>query len=190
MVRRTLKTLQHLLQDFHNVSDQFGTLMHSMVKTVRNSHSQMFQNFTGKHLCWSLFLIKLQTRTPFFYRTPLVAASKLCFRPVFFQLNRPIPSMSFRNLITGKELQGSRQEGNRLRYQFGRFQERDEGKYVCEVKNLYGQTSSKTAYLKLEGKFSSLFTRLRNQLSHIYFILNPPSLIYYLFQKTNPSYLF
>ena len=70
--------------------------------------------------------------------------------------------MSFRNLITGKELEGSRQEGNRLRYQFGRFQERDEGKYVCEVKNKYGQTFSKTAYLKMEGKFSSLSTRLTN----------------------------
>ena len=42
--------------------------------------------------------------------------------------------MSIRNLITGKELQGSRQEGNRLRYQFGRFQETDQGKYVCELK--------------------------------------------------------
>ena len=48
-------------------------------------------NFTGKHLCWSLFLIKLQAfkvqhrcfpmkftkflRTKFYYRTPLVATS-------------------------------------------------------------------------------------------------------------------
>ena len=62
----------------------------------RNSRSQMFFKiiflknfaiFTGKHLCWSLCLIKLQTwgcfpvniakflRTSFFYRTPPVAAS-------------------------------------------------------------------------------------------------------------------
>ena len=45
-----------------------------------------FANFTGKHLCWSLFLIKLKTRNLIkggsntgvilFYRTPPVAASK------------------------------------------------------------------------------------------------------------------
>ena len=91
--------------------------------------------------------------------------------------------MSIRNLITGKELQGSRQEGNRLRYQFGRFQETDEGKYVCELKNVYGQTSSKTAYLKMEGKFSSLFIRLTDLLSQTYFILN--SLPHLLFIHKN-----
>ena len=38
-----------------------------------------FANFTGKHLCWSLFLIKLQPLWPvkntLLYRTPPVAAS-------------------------------------------------------------------------------------------------------------------
>ena len=50
---------------------------------LRRSRSQMFfkigvpknfANFTGKHLCWSLFLTKLLT-FPFFYRTPPVTAS-------------------------------------------------------------------------------------------------------------------
>ena len=43
------------------------------MSTFRNSHSQMFfkvgvlknfANFTGKHLCWSLFLISLQDFRP------------------------------------------------------------------------------------------------------------------------------
>ena len=67
-----------------------------MKNRCRSSRSQMFFKisilknfamFTGKHLCWSLFLIKLQAfrfflvniaellRTTFFYRTPPVAAS-------------------------------------------------------------------------------------------------------------------
>ena len=52
-----------------------------------------FANFRGKHLCWSLFLIKLQKETPiqvlsgeickilwnsFFYRTPPMAAYCSC----------------------------------------------------------------------------------------------------------------
>ena len=71
--------------------------------TVRRSRFQMFfkisalknfANFTGKQLCWSLFLIKLQLqlyqkeaptqvffceifKKTFFYRTPPVAASLL-----------------------------------------------------------------------------------------------------------------
>ena len=41
-----------------------------------------FMNFTEKHLCWSLFIVKLVKflRTPFSYnRTLLVAASDLSF---------------------------------------------------------------------------------------------------------------
>ena len=38
-----------------------------------------FADFTGKHLCWSLFLIKLYApcncKNNFFYRTPPVTAS-------------------------------------------------------------------------------------------------------------------
>ena len=83
--------------DFHEEDDDI----------IRSSHSQIFSKigalkkfaiFTGKRLCWSLFLIKCWTSvlqlyskgtprqvfscvhivkilsTPFFYRTPLVAA--------------------------------------------------------------------------------------------------------------------
>ena len=48
------------------------------LKRDRNSRSQMyfkigvfknFANFTGKHLCWSLFLIKLQARDYFYRKT-------------------------------------------------------------------------------------------------------------------------
>ena len=61
--------------------------------TFRSSRSQTFfkigvlknfANFTGKHLCWSLLLIKLFSceffelfKSIFFYRTPPVAASVL-----------------------------------------------------------------------------------------------------------------
>ena len=38
-----------------------------------------FAKFTGKHLCQSLFLIKLQARGPF-YRTSPVAASGITFK--------------------------------------------------------------------------------------------------------------
>ena len=40
-----------------------------------------FMNFTEKHLCWSLFIVKLVKflRTPFSYRTLPVAASDLSF---------------------------------------------------------------------------------------------------------------
>ena len=53
----------------------------------RSSSSQMFFKigalqrfalFTGKHLCWNLFLIKLQTFNTYFERTPLVTASRSC----------------------------------------------------------------------------------------------------------------
>ena len=70
-----------------------------LYEQLRSSHSQMFfkigvlknvANFTGKHQCWSFFLIKLFQRlqhrcfpvkfatflkNTIFYRTPMVAAS-------------------------------------------------------------------------------------------------------------------
>ena len=53
-----------------------------------------FAIFIGKHLCWSLFSVRLQhrrllvnigkfLRTPFFYRPPLVATSKIMFYLVY-----------------------------------------------------------------------------------------------------------
>ena len=55
-----------------------------------------FANFTGKHLCWSLFLIKLQAfrSSNLFYRTPPVAASKMFFSSVdmFFMCSLIFPA--------------------------------------------------------------------------------------------------
>ena len=64
------------------------------IKNLKSSSSQMFFNigvmknvakFTGKHLCWSLFLIKLQACEyckkfyNIFYGTHLVAAFEICY---------------------------------------------------------------------------------------------------------------
>ncbi|XP_066930934.1 contactin-4-like isoform X2 [Clytia hemisphaerica] len=65
---------------------------------------------------------------------------------------RPVPVMRFRNAKTGEELSGSRQIGNRLRYQFGRFGKQHEGEYLCEAENAYGEKANKTAYLKMESQ--------------------------------------
>ena len=55
---------------------------------VRSSPSHMFfkigvlknfANFTGKHLCWSLFLIELQVWRPYWKQTPtLVFSGEIC----------------------------------------------------------------------------------------------------------------
>ena len=60
---------------------KYGSQMFFKMSVLKN-----FAISTGKHLCWSLFLIKLQAsntvhiekflRTAFFYRTLLVAASR------------------------------------------------------------------------------------------------------------------
>jgi len=60
--------------------------------------------------------------------------------------------MKFRNVRTGSELNGSKQIGNRLRYEFGRFSYNHEGEYVCEAANVYGEKATKTAYIKMECK--------------------------------------
>ena len=63
-----------------------GTVAPNYLKSHTNKSSQrscsvgkaVFKNFaifTGKHLCWNLFLTKLQT-FKLFHRTPLVAASE------------------------------------------------------------------------------------------------------------------
>lgn len=59
--------------------------------------------------------------------------------------------MKFRNVKTGSELKDARQDGNRLRYEFGKFTAAYEGEYSCEVANAYGEKSSKIAYIKMEG---------------------------------------
>ena len=60
----------------------FQSLSLIMLQKYRSSRSQMFfkigvrktfENFSGKHLCWRLLLIKLQAFI--FYRTPPVSAS-------------------------------------------------------------------------------------------------------------------
>ena len=69
----------------------------------RSSHSQMFfkiglrknfTNFTGKDLCWSLFLITLQTLRPFYQKeTPTqVVSCKICenFKIIFFYRTLPV----------------------------------------------------------------------------------------------------
>ena len=48
----------------------------SMANVLQNSVLKNFANFRGKHLCWGLFLIKLQRYT-LFYGTPPVANSDL-----------------------------------------------------------------------------------------------------------------
>ena len=68
-----------------------------------------------------------------------------------FSIYRPIPVMQFRNHRTRKILKGAEQVGNRLRYEFGRFEARRNEEYTCELKNTFGQTSKKTAYIKMEG---------------------------------------
>ena len=54
-----------------------------------------FMNFTEKHLCWSLFIVKLVKflRTPFSYRTLQVAASDLPFVQIP-KLQEPSSSVS------------------------------------------------------------------------------------------------
>ena len=42
--------------------------------SIKKAVLKNFAIFTGKHLCWSLFLVKLQAFRPF-YRTPMVATS-------------------------------------------------------------------------------------------------------------------
>ena len=75
--------------------------------------------------------------------------------------------MKFRNSRTGEELRGSKQIGNRLRYQFGRFSQQHEGEYICEARNAYGEKANKTAYIKMECKLtisSFMFLGFRNLL--------------------------
>ena len=49
----------------------------AVADVLQNKFLKNFANFLGKHMCWSLFFIKLQPlNKTFFYRTLLVAASK------------------------------------------------------------------------------------------------------------------
>lgn len=59
--------------------------------------------------------------------------------------------MQFINHRTNKILRGAVQMGNRLRYEFGRFNAHETEQYTCEVKNTFGQTAKKTAYIRMEG---------------------------------------
>ena len=60
--------------------------------------------------------------------------------------------MQFRRVDTNAILKGSQQIGNRLRFEFGNFDVQHKGEYSCEVTNVYGQVSSKIAFVELEGK--------------------------------------
>ena len=69
------------------------------VKRVILEH---FANFTGKRLCWSLFLIELQTfhrcflvKLVIFLRTPNLKSANDCFGNLFFSLGLPFLIYSF-----------------------------------------------------------------------------------------------
>ena len=69
------------------------------VKRVILEH---FANFTGKRLCWSLFLIELQifhrcflVKLTIFLRTPNLKSANDCFGNLFFSLGLPFSIYSF-----------------------------------------------------------------------------------------------
>ena len=71
----------------------------SLISGIKSSGSKMifkisalknFENFTGKHLCWSLFLIKLQAFRLYYSKTPTqVFSCKISkiFKNTFFSQN-------------------------------------------------------------------------------------------------------
>ena len=80
-----------------------GNQKQSLADVLQNKCSLNFPNFTGKHLCQSLFLIKLQAsvkncevlKNTFFYGTPPVAASGKSFT---IELKRRVAKCTKSNL--------------------------------------------------------------------------------------------
>ena len=85
MVRHTLKTLQHLLQNFESVSDQSGTLCIKGLKSVKSISGWFCFAFFSSHNIWYRFLYFMVAVLVASHLASLTYMNSLSFTPSFIK---------------------------------------------------------------------------------------------------------